>query len=60
MLPRRGYVYVDLIAERIVQLGSIAEGTTRVAAARSGLPEYQLDISSGHKHVAELAHAIAF
>lgn len=51
---------MDLIAERIVQLGSIAEGTTRVAAARSGLPEYQLDISSGHKHVAELAHAIAF
>jgi len=25
--------YVDLIAERIVQLGGIAEGTTRIAAA---------------------------
>ena len=24
------------------------------------MPEYPLDISSGHKHVAELAHAIAF
>src|SRR5213076_2486306 len=27
--------YVDLIAERIVQLGGIAEGTARVAAGRS-------------------------
>src|SRR6266853_5171740 len=29
--------YVDLIAERIVQLGGIAEGTVRVAATRSRL-----------------------
>ena len=27
--------YVDMIAERIVQLGGIAEGTVRVSAARS-------------------------
>lgn len=53
-------VYVDLIAERIVQLGGIAQGTIRVAAQESCMPEYPLDISSGHKHVAELAHAIAF
>ena len=52
--------YVDLIAERIVQLGGIAQGTVRVAAKRSNLPEYTLDITSGKKHVAELAHAIAF
>ena len=52
--------YVDLIAERIVQLGGIAEGTIRAAAARSILPEYPLDISSGAKHVAGLAHAISF
>src|SRR6266700_7678229 len=32
--------YVDLIAERIVQLGGIAEGTVRVAAERSRLEEY--------------------
>jgi starvation-inducible DNA-binding protein len=52
--------YVDLIAERIVQLGGIAQGTIRVAAKNSSLPEYPLDITSGKKHVAELAHAIAF
>jgi len=52
--------YVDLIAERIVQLGGTAQGTVRAAAKQSSLPEYPLDISSGKKHVAELAHAIAF
>jgi starvation-inducible DNA-binding protein len=52
--------YVDLIAERIVQLGGIAQGTIRSVAARSIMPEYPLDISSGHKHVAELAHDVAF
>jgi starvation-inducible DNA-binding protein len=52
--------YVDVIAERIVQLGGIAQGTIRVAAKKSSLPEYPLQISSGKKHVAELAHEIAF
>lgn len=31
--------YVDMMAERIVQLGGIAEGTVRVAATRSRLEE---------------------
>lgn len=52
--------YVDVIAERIVQMGGIAQGTIRVAAKKSSLPEYPLDITSCKKHVAELAHAIAF
>lgn len=52
--------YVDSIAERIVQLGGTAQGTIRAAAKQSSLPEYPLDITSGSKHVAELAHAIAF
>ncbi len=52
--------HVDLIAERIVQLGGTALGTIRSAAARTTLPEYPTDISSSIKHVAELAHAIAF
>ena len=44
--------YVDMIAERIVQLGGIAEGTVRVAASRSRLPEYPLQIADGLEHVA--------
>ena len=34
--------YVDMIAERIVQLGGVAEGTVRVAATRTRLAEYPL------------------
>src|ERR1700675_1978219 len=34
--------YVDDIAERAVQLGGVAEGTARMAAKRSSLPEYPL------------------
>jgi starvation-inducible DNA-binding protein len=52
--------YVDLIAERIVQLGGTAEGTLRVAAKRSQLPEYPLNLTTGEKHVAALAHALAY
>jgi starvation-inducible DNA-binding protein len=51
--------YVDLIAERIVQLGGIAEGTVRVAAARSRLEEYPLDIADGQAHVEAVAKALS-
>lgn len=51
--------YVDLIAERIVQLGGIAEGTARVAAGRSRLEEYPLDIADGHAHVEAVAKALS-
>jgi len=51
--------YVDLIAERIVQLGGIAEGTVRVAAERSTLDEYPLVLSSGEEHVAALSDVLA-
>jgi starvation-inducible DNA-binding protein len=51
--------YVDIIAERIPQLGGIAEGTIRVAAGRSRLEEYPLTISTGEAHVAALSRALA-
>ncbi len=51
--------YVDLIAERIVQLGGIAEGTVRVAASRSRLEEYPLDIAEGAAHVEAVARALS-
>src|SRR5436190_15340587 len=49
--------YVDLTAERIVQLGGIAEGTVRVAAGRSRLDEYPLDIADGTAHIEAVARA---
>ncbi len=51
--------YVDLIAERIVQLGGVAEGTVRVAAERSTLIDYPLRLRSGEEHVAALSDALA-
>ena len=51
--------YVDMIAERIVQLGSIAEGTVRVSAARSQLGEYPLTIAEGVAHVDAVATALS-
>lgn len=51
--------HVDLIAERIAQLGGIALGTVRVAAARSRLEEYPLDIAEGALHVEAVARALS-
>ena len=51
--------YVDMIAERIVQLGGIAEGTVRVAATRSRLEEYPLTIAEGLAHVEAVARALS-
>src|SRR5438876_47671 len=39
--------YVDLIAERIVQLGGIAEGTVGVVADRAALLDYPLALAAG-------------
>src|ERR1700704_819831 len=50
--------YVDLIAERIVQLGGIAEGTVRVAAGRSRLEEYPLVIADSRAHVEAVSNAL--
>src|SRR5215475_13867196 len=38
--------YVDLIAERVVQLGDIAVGTARSVAQRSQQKEYPLNIAN--------------
>lgn len=50
---------VDMIAERIVQLGGTAEGTVRVIAKQSRLKEYPLAIADSGKHVEALSSAIA-
>ena len=51
--------YPDLIAERIVQFGGVAEGTIQVAANRSNLPDYPLVLTTGHEHVEALSHTLA-
>ena len=50
---------MDMIAERIVPLGGIAEGTVRVAAARTRLEEYPLTIADGMAHVEAVAKALS-
>lgn len=51
--------YVDLLAERVVQLGGIADGTARSVAERSTLAEYPRLLTSGEGHVDALSSALA-
>ena len=51
--------YVDLIAERAVQLGGAVEGTARSVAKRSTLAEYPLKSGTGRQHVDALSSALA-
>jgi len=51
--------YVDLFAERITPLGGVARGTARMAAEKSHLPEYPLDLADGADHVIALAERLA-
>lgn len=51
--------YSDLIAERIVQFGGVAEGTIRVAAHRTSLPDYPLIVATGREHVETLSRTLA-
>jgi starvation-inducible DNA-binding protein len=50
--------YVDLLAERVVELGGTAEGTSRMVAARTTLEEYPL-VTGGEEHVDALSSALA-
>jgi starvation-inducible DNA-binding protein len=50
--------YVDLLAERVVQLGGVAQGTARTVASRSRLEEYP-DLTKGQEHVDALSSALA-
>lgn len=51
--------YVDLLAERVVQLGGIAVGTVAAAAAHTRLTPYPLDLVSGAEHSSAMAKALA-
>ena len=51
--------YADLIAERVAQLGGVAKGTLREAAAATSIPEYDLSAVDGPEHVKALVKNIA-
>jgi starvation-inducible DNA-binding protein len=51
--------WTDLIAERIAQLGGIAEGTLGVTVQDTSLPEYPLNITNGHDHVETISRSLA-
>jgi starvation-inducible DNA-binding protein len=50
--------HVDDIAERVTQLGGQAEGTLRMAAERSSLPEYPRQLSTGAAHLGALSRGL--
>jgi starvation-inducible DNA-binding protein len=50
---------VDLIAERIVQLGGVAEGTSDAVFERSSMPGYPLQLSTAVEHVEALSTSLA-
>lgn len=51
--------YIDLMAERAVQLGAIVDGTVQNVAKRSTLPQYPIEIVSGRDHAEALSTALA-
>jgi len=51
--------YMDLLAERVVQLGGTAEGTIQVTTTRTGLKEYPLALTEERDHVEALSSALA-
>ncbi len=49
----------DLLAERITQLGGIAEGTCKIVARISSLPDYPMAITEGRDHAEALSNSLA-
>lgn len=50
--------YIDMIAERVVQLGGTAQGTAQVVFSQSSLPDYPVSLHEGQDHLKELTTMI--
>ena len=51
--------FIDLLAERATLLGGYANGTARMAAENSSLPEYPTDAVEGRDHIEALVERFA-
>jgi starvation-inducible DNA-binding protein len=51
--------FIDLLAERATLLGGYANGTARMAAENSTLPEYPTDAIEGRQHIEALVERFA-
>lgn len=51
--------HADDLAERVTALGGTAMGTVRIAAERSSLGQYPLEVTDGTAHVDALSTALA-
>ncbi len=49
---------IDPIAERMTQLGGVANGTVRQSAATSEIPPYNVEALSGPEHLLALANSL--
>lgn len=49
---------IDPIAERITQLGGVANGTVRQSAATSSIPAYNVEAVSGPEHLQALINSL--
>lgn len=52
-------LWIDLIAERSATLGGVPQGTVRMSAALSQLPDYTLGAAEGPSHVEVLSERLA-
>lgn len=51
--------WVDLIAERAVMLGGVADGTLKTVSSKTRLSGYDVNLSNGRDHVDALSGALA-
>lgn len=52
------FEHIDAIAERITQLGGVANGTVRQSAGSSPIPPYNTEAVTGPEHLVALADAL--
>ena len=48
------FPFIDMLAERATALGGVAQGTARMAASASTLPEYDAGAAQGPEHLKAL------